>query len=422
MILAFLGAALAGDVFASVGAEVGFGTGTWSRIHVDDTGWWYFKALGGDFWRERLDDDLSGYDDSSRVNVTNFGVLQDIQVERCADTSWLVAGSYSLDAPDDSARAWHFDADFNLIAEVNVEERASARSHNDMVVFCSLTTIGTAFSIAPGTSAHGSVFLDLEYNVVGSMVDLDWASMGASMALRTSDERIVAVDVDGPDDENIRFTVFDPDWSTVEKVDVPVPDGVAFWPQRLLHFGDGWILTYLARPADIHEGDGEVWLMAMDADFNLVDSVQVTAEGTLNGRPWVVWKGDKLAVSYDREVSTYVTLVQINPDALPSPEDTGAVDTGIADSGGDSGGDTAVDTGVDSAGDSGIGVDTSDSGGSPEVIAKDGEGRDCGCGMGGAGAAAVCSAGALGILAGRRRGGHARRTPQAPQRTHLQSP
>jgi hypothetical protein len=318
-----LAPALAGDVFGTVQPEVRTGTGgNWARLHASDAGWWFFQSAGRDSWVEDLAPDLSGFDDQARVRLTQRANLQDIQVEPCADGGWLVAASATLDAFDDSAYAFRFGSDFAALEEGTLEEREPARAHNDMVVLCNDAATGVAYANGRGGGGGGggSTFFDLDGVEVAGTTNLDWNAMGASMAVRPADGRIVGADIDGPESPRIRMTVFDDDWSVLERATFEVPSGAAFWPQRLLPFGDGWIVAYLARQPGAQGNDGEVWLAALDAEFGLVDSVQVSALAQ-NGRPWVARRGNVLAVSYDREVQPHATLVALAGD--PPPEDTG---------------------------------------------------------------------------------------------------
>ena len=83
MLLLVLAAAHAGDVFASAGAETSFGMGgTWARMMSTEAGYWFFQVAGGDVWAEDVGDDLTGYDDRKRVQLTHHGKIQDGQLEQ----------------------------------------------------------------------------------------------------------------------------------------------------------------------------------------------------------------------------------------------------------------------------------------------------------------------------------------------------
>jgi hypothetical protein len=335
LLLALFTPAFAGDVFASVESETMLGMGgTWARLHPSEEGWWFFQGAGGDYWAEDLTPELGDYDDRARIQLTENATLQDVQIERCDDGGWLVAGSFTLDTFDDSAHAWRHDADFNLLGEIVIEEREDARAHNDMVVLCSDVATGVAYANSRGGGT--SSFFDIDGTTLGERHEVDLQVMGGSMAIRPSDGRIVSADIQGPQADTIRISVFEADWTPVDTVNVPVPQDLAFWPQRLLPYGDGWILTYLTRAAAGGGTEGAVWLMAMDANFQVVDSIEVTSsEGGGNGRPWVVRRGDVLGVTYDRNVQPYIRLVNLQSDSVPDGDDL--PDTGPRDD------DTAAD-------------------------------------------------------------------------------
>jgi MYXO-CTERM domain-containing protein len=374
LVLALLTTAQAGDVFIAVGDEVQFElAGTWARIHPSEEGWWYFAGAGGEYWADTLNEDLTGFNTNERIKLTDNGRLQDTQVERCSDGDWLVLGSATIDTFDDSAYSWRWDAGFTTVEKVTVEERVEERAHNDMAIVCD--EVATGVSYTNGRMGTSSTFFEIGPTSVTDTHEIEIFSMGGSFSVRESDGRIIAADIEGPTSPEVRITVFNPDWSIEERTSFAVPAFEAFWPQRLMPFNDGWIITWLARDPDAADTEGEVWVGALDADFQLIDSIQVSPEGTTNGRPWVTRRGDVLAVSYDRLVQPYATLVYLDGATVP-PDDDGLPDTGPS-------GDD--DTGSDTAGD------------------LDGDGEGCGCtSSGGAGAAALF-AGTLLAGAGRRR-------------------
>lgn len=334
----------AGPVFASVDPEVSVGmAGTWARFYPLADGFWFFQGAGGDYWAAHVEDDLSGFNDQERIKLTDNGQLQDTQIERCDNGGWIVGGSYTLDTPDDSSAAWLLDKDFGAVARIVVEERVDARSHNDMVVLCSELATGIAFA---DDQRRGTTFVDLSGGTPGESFRPDWNSMGGALAVRAADNRIIAADTANPyGSSNIRLTVFDADFVKESSTEFTIAQGVAFWPERLLPFGEGWLLAYLSYSE--MAGDGQVWVAALDADFALVDSIQVTDNGPVDGRPWVVRKGDTLVVSYDRDVQPRASMVRLQPDAVP--EDDGLFDTALPAGDSGAGADPAADPLADCA-------------------------------------------------------------------------
>lgn len=338
VLLSFLcvGPAWAGDVFSSLGPEQSLGTGgNWARLHAREGGYWFFQASGRDAWASPLDEDLGGYDEQDRLQLTARGNLQDIQVERCEDGGFLIGASYTTSAADDSLRAWRLDPKLQVTGERVLVEGDASQPHNDPIPFCAGGLLGVAHQDSRKSSA--STFQAWE----GADLSLDFEAMGGSLALRERDGALLGVDVRGPSSSTLRVAVFEPDGSLRERVEVPVPQGQAFWPQRLLPLGDGWVLATLARSGEGQGTDGEVWLLALDADLQVLDSLRVSEEGTQNGRPWVTRLGDRLAVSYDRDLQPRARLVGLNGEVVPG--DDGLPDTGgpSGDGGGQARGDDA---------------------------------------------------------------------------------
>jgi len=372
MLSPLLSSAQAGPVFTAVGGEstIGMG-GTWARLHAVDDGWAYFQVSGGDEWTEGLAEDLSGFEVNDRINLTNVTGLQDVQVERCPDGGWLVVGSWTESTHDDSAAAWRYDPAFALQWKLTLAEGDDTHRHNDMLIVCGQAAEGVLFDRAQG--GGGADFYPVEGGVLGSAVNVDVSAEGGSWAERRSDGAYLVVDARGSE-EAVRIHTFDPDWTPRDTVTVSTPGGTAWWPQRIQALDDGWLFTWLGGQPGAPFGD--VWIGALDAELNLVDSAQLSDDAAhQDARPWLARKGDTVVVTFDRDVQPRVVTVSLTPGA------GGGDDTGGGDGGG--GGDGAAD-------DSGAG------GGS-------GKGG-CGCATGGTPSGGLWGlAGLLGLVAVRRR-------------------
>ena len=295
--------------------------GTWARFHATEAGYWFFQSAGHDGWMEDLAGDLSGYDDRARIQLTEVGTLQDTQIERCPDGGWLLVGSYTVDTFDDSAAAWRYEEDFSPRWQLTVAERNASHKHNDMVVVCTPLTEGVIFD---GREEGGTAeFTELVGGEVGTKFPLEVGAQGASAAYREEDGMTVVVDANGPGAPEVRVHLYDEEWNERDRVTVPLPGADARWPQRVQRYGDGWLLTYLANSGVGADG-GDVWLAALDAEFDLVERIQVSAHGETDGRPWFARRGGSIAVSYDREVQPRATLVTLADDG----GDDGIPDTG----------------------------------------------------------------------------------------------
>lgn len=357
-LLLLLAPAFAGEVFASIDPEITQGMGgTWARYHATEAGYWFFQVAGSDGWMEDVAGDLSGYDDRARIQLTHVANLQDTQVERCPDGGWLLIGSYTLDSFDDSSAAWRFEEDFTERWQITVAERDSSHKHNDMVVVCTPLAEGVIFDGPDGSTGGEAAFTEVTGGTLGKSYPIDVGAQGASAAFREEDSMTIVVDANGPGAEELRVHVFDAEWNETDKVIIPLSGGNAKWPQRLQRYGDGWLLTYLTNTGI--GPDGDIWLAALDADFKLIERIQVTDNGENDNRPWFARRGTEVVVSYDRTVQPRATIVRLTDDG----GDDGIPDTGDgADDDDDSGGDG--DT-ADTAGGGGGDVECLCAAGSP---------------------------------------------------------
>ncbi len=344
--LLLLSAARAGDVFDSVEAEVTLGMGgTWARVHSTDAGYWFFQVAGGDGWMEDIGADLTGYSDRDRVQLSHIAKIQDAQIERCADGGWLLIGSYTLDAFDDSAQAWRFDSELNPLWNVTVAERDSTHKHNDMVPVCTAAAEGGIFAGAVGGNGAAE-FVPLAGGELGEAIDIPGiAAEGASTAEYGEEGASLVVDGGGPGAHGVTVHEFDLDWNEVDSVDVTLSTDSVVWPQRIQKLGDGWLLAYLTTTSNTPFGD--VWLAALDADFQVVDQIEVNSAGGQDNRPWFARQGDDVLVAYDRDVQPRVRLVHLADGA--SGGDDGIPDTAAPDDSGGGGGD-GEDTAAGGAG------------------------------------------------------------------------
>lgn len=379
-LLFLLAPAFAGEIFSSIDPEITQGMGgTWARYHATEAGYWFFQVSGSDAWVEDVEDDISGYDDRARIQLTEVANLQDTQVERCPDGGWLLVGSYTMDSFDDSSAAWRFEEDFTERWHFTIAERDSSHRHNDMVVVCTPLTEGVIFDGGDGSSGGPPAFTEVTGGVLGQSYPVDVGAMGASAAFREEDSMTIVVDANGAGSEEVRVHVFDAAWNETDKIIVPLSGGNAKWPQRLQRYGDGWLLTYLTNTG---EGpDGNIWLAALDAEFNLIERIQVTDNGENDNRPWFARKGDAVVVSYDRNVQPRATFVRLNDDG----GDDGIPDTGDGAGDGDDTGEGGGDT-----------ADTANGGGDVECLCAAGSPVATGAGI---------ALGAVAVLGARRRRG-----------------
>ena len=101
-LLLLLVPAFAGEVFASIDPEITQGMGgTWARYHATEAGYWFFQVAGSDGWMEDVAEDLSGYDDRARIQLTHVATHRGLFAAGALRAArWVIgrpAGLYTLD-------------------------------------------------------------------------------------------------------------------------------------------------------------------------------------------------------------------------------------------------------------------------------------------------------------------------------------
>ena len=308
MIVTLLSLALAAPLIVDVGEEVAVGrNGTWARVHANpDGGWWFFQAAGGAYWVTPLGEDLSETDERLQLNARTD--LQDHAIVRCPDGSFLHVASGSVGGPNDSAWAWRYGAGWAVTMEATIEERVPERAHNDPTLVCGDVATGVGYSRYD--RGGGAFFAIRDDGSVAPPREMQVGYfMGASLA--TWNGALVSANVSGPGGPSIDLQTFDADLARTGSTPVRVTDGAAFWPQGLVPLSDDRLLLAHMEGDPRSGGRGDVWVQVLDADFRLLESVQVTDDGNAY-RPWLSRSGDTLLVSFDRDLQP--TLVPLTLD------------------------------------------------------------------------------------------------------------
>ena len=361
MLAVLLGPALAQDFIVQVGEPQTWDqAGVWSRPLRHDGSWKLGLATANDYW---VGDLVAGdgfgeweLDRESLVNLTNRGDLKDHSIKRCPDGSYLVASSANIVDPNDSSYWTWVDADFAPLGSGTVEETSNERPHNDLLVICSELATGVVHAEFGhgGEEFESTLFhIDLDQGVTGTSTLANFKSEGGSIVLDTRNDTLVGADA------TLFFiggiSVWSADYQVVEHHEVEFVDGdwKETWPQGLHRLGDYFLVATLARDEEVYgrgDGDGEVWLVVLDSDFEVLERRRLTTfldEGNGANRPWIARHDDRLMIGFDRDVRHGVLEVEIDLDAFgvdgsedtgsdPLPEDTAAEeDPGDGDSSGD---------------------------------------------------------------------------------------
>jgi hypothetical protein len=335
--------------------------GTWTRaLHTDD-GWKLAFGTADTFWLSDLeqataDDPTSWVLTGDRTDLQDRSGTKDHAISRCPDGTWLHVASANVTEPNDSAYAWRHAADFSLLASVTLEEGATERMHNDMVIFCSRLGTGAVFPASGlGGGIGNTVFpLDDDLSIGGlfSIDELPRAEGGAILTDATEDLRYQT----GGDQlgQGLVVRTYDADWTSLSltELDLIDPPLRAFWPQRLMQLGDYFLLAFVARDDRAGNGDlGNIYVAVLDRDWTMLERTKVTSEADNAGismRPWMERHGRQLLVSFDAETQHTIAELTIDPVAFGLSEDDLYADTAWTPDDDDTASDDTITTTDDS--------------------------------------------------------------------------
>ncbi len=349
-------------------------TGTFARPVLLEDGWWLAWGNAGDLVRAPLyEDDGWWADEHGIIPVLDQTNLVDHGLVQCPDGSYLHVASSTIETHDDSSYAHWLDADLNLVDEMVIEEAEPGRVHNDPAVVCGQTFSGVAHTGPdPGDP---SWFFSLQDGEVGAPQELEASPRVSGAALLEADDRLVLVGTWNYVGE-LQVNVYDADLALVEgPIQQPILDGDAgiWWPTGLVRIGSHFLVATMGKELDANwsADTGEVWLLVLDEEFQVVEKVLISDLEPPDGamRPWLTLDGDRLLVTADRLVRAVLWEVSLDLDALCEvPGDTGVP--------GDSGGTAETD-------------EPGDSGASGEPVCPEAstEDRVCGCQAGPVGSA-----------------------------------
>ena len=349
------------------------------HLNEDCTGWKLLWAAGGEYRMIDLPENLEG-EDRNRVSIAPSTELKDHAFTRCASGGYLHTASANIIEANDSAYAFRYDKDLNLMASGTIEEGVTERHHNDMPLACAPLGWVTIFGGSePDIVVHSRYFwLNQEADTIRTK-DLDNMPRTAGCSIRWEPETESLLVIEMERNNTLQVSRLDRDMNLQEirTLDI-LPEGHGVW--------DGLV--------------GQIWLGVFDRDWNLLEFQQATDLNPPSGAmtPGLSRHGNKVLLSYDLAVTPTLQELTLDLDALGLVDgDTGGHwDTGAY---GDDTGETEEpeDTEVDSQ-------LPEDSGEEQEIIDGVAPKEVCGCVQA---AGAGGSLGILGLVAfvGRRRRG-----------------
>jgi len=355
LFLGMLQPAFASDYIESVGEEITLGpAGGWVRLFPDKaTGDWHFLwAAGGDYLLLPMSSDFQ-VDDFDRRSIAGRNDLVDHAITACPSGGFLHVAS----AHNESAYAFRYDDDFNLLVSGTLEEGEPTRRHNDLPILCTPTLDATSFI----SSNHSGTWLSI---ITGNATQSELIELpsdvprteGGSLRMEPGSDELMVLGR-GNGGKTFEVAGLDTNYEVAWKKTIsPLSDNSLrpYWPQALMRVKDHYLLAFMGRDesAGWSSDWGNVYLAVLDADFNHLETTQISQYSPPEGaqRPGLARKGNQLLITVDRNVQPQLFEVRLNAEAfgIVDGEDTGVGwDTAAKwdDSGSPGGGEDAGEEG-----------------------------------------------------------------------------
>lgn len=335
-----LGAALAGPIFTSVEEEIALpGDGNWPRLFPAGGGRWHFlHANAGDYNYVLLDDRFERVPDTDRP-LTGETTLRDHSVAPCPDGTFLDAATAETEEPNDTLYVFRLDSNFNVLDRALIYEDADATTVlADVPAICGSSFRGVAWLKPWDSISTEYAALDDDLRVTG--LHRLWRSpqaMGSTLIEEDGELRVIGFPT--PDLEpNLILAAYDATMQPVHHVETDIaPEGwTPYWAQASMRVGDLYIVAHMAQDDRYEWGTlgGDLWVSAMDPDWNLVDQVKLTSNVAPDGgmQPGMARSGSELLVTYSKDLHNYLYVVgmdlaaagEIDPEEPGGADDTGA--------------------------------------------------------------------------------------------------
>jgi MYXO-CTERM domain-containing protein len=262
--------------------------------------------------------------------------------------------SANLECPgcNDSAYAFRYSADFELLNWAALEEREDSRAHNDLPVSCGygmdLTVFGGAANY--GIDVLSTFFWINDDATAGNSHDiLNTPNTAGNTFLIDEDTHNLHI-IELNSTWEMRISTLDSDLNivNVEYENVLEEGQKGGWPQAVLRVEDTYMVAFVNQgsPGEWQGLVGDINIAFFDLEWELKESVQVTELEPSGGAmtPGLSRRGDTVLLTFDQNVVPHLVVLDLNMDAFGSVDtdtgtpgdDTGGDDTGGDDTGGDS--------------------------------------------------------------------------------------
>lgn len=331
------------DPVVEIGAPVPLGQGgAWSRPLPRPDGSWLlaFATQDGLFAAPLLHDGtLEGWtlQRDARWALTTQPGLKDHAIARCPDGTYLHVASANTDQPNDTAWAFRTDADLQPVAASAISLADAALAHNDMPIVCSASFQGTVFASMGGTP--GNVWYGIGPDAtLSETLPLASDPRSNGSGLLADGDRLHHVGYGWPPD-SAWINSYDAELQLSEQRQVRLLEGPleGFWPQGFLRVGGLHLIAVMGHDPDAggQPLTGEIWLVVLDAEFEVVARHALTAflPGQTAARPWLARQDDLLLVGFDQDNESHVQAVRLDLEGAGGVDDTGGAGGGRDDAG-----------------------------------------------------------------------------------------
>ena len=301
--LPLVAAALAGPIFLSMSDPVELPvSGSWVRVFAAEGGWHVTHGVDGNFYYAWLADTLTLDIGTARALTTRTNLL-DHAITLCPDGTYLHIASATVAQADDTIYSFRYNDDFLPMVEGIVEEANPNGVDMDPAVVCGSWVHAAGTGERTPIVAMKLTFLDDTLAVTGSSA-LEGAPEAAGGSMDADENYLWAVGSADVRQEVMHVAQYAPDLSLVQQwdVDVATEGSHAYWFQRMEKVRDTFIVAHMMRTDDEpwSTQNGNIYLSAFDANWTLIDQLQVTdIEPPAGGfYAWFDRKDDSLLVSY----------------------------------------------------------------------------------------------------------------------------
>lgn len=310
--------------------------GIWVRTFYTDTGWKLLAQQGEAYTVTDLTKQGDTWERSTDVTrLTEGRDYKDSCIKRCPNNDYLLISSANTTGYNDSAYAFRFDEDFNLLSQSVIAESEPQYSFNDVNCECSEFIQGATFGLNHPTQ-YANYFFPLTDDLQADgepflISDITRANGGATWSDLSTNRVIMS----GFHNESQNYFIeFDPELSQLNQspTQMSEPPWQDFWTQSFIRVGEVFFAATIVRESIDTNIPYEIILVVLDEEWSVLERHQVTNGG--GSRPSLTRNGDQLLLTCDVNNSPQMIEITLgtgfNSEDPPPLGYTDPYDTGSA--------------------------------------------------------------------------------------------